>query len=43
MVPRDRIELPSARCKRAALPLDERGTDTTFILAPRRGIEPRTN
>ena len=25
MVPRDRIELPSARCKHAALPLDERG------------------
>ena len=25
MVPRDRIELPSAPCKDAALPLDERG------------------
>jgi hypothetical protein len=25
LVPRDRIELPSARCKHAALPLDERG------------------
>ena len=25
MVPRDRIELPSAPCKGAALPLDERG------------------
>ena len=25
LVPRDRIELPSAPCKDAALPLDERG------------------
>ena len=42
MVPRDRIELPSAPCKDAALPLDERGLAEGGRVELPRGCEPST-